>query len=521
MGGAFGGKEDIAGQIHVALLAKITGRPVKLVYTRQESMIAHPKRHECLIRLKTGAKNDGRLVAAEAFILGDSGAYASLGPYVMTRAATHSLGPYEVPNAKVDCYAMYTNNPPAGAYRGFGAPQAHFAAETQMDILAEKLGMSPLELRRKNALRVGSVTVTGQKLRESVGLVQTLEQVADALKNRAKRAESGSEKRRGWGVACAYKNVGLGGGAPDRAGAEVELFEDGHAQVRAGAAEVGQGLVSVLAHILSEELGVEYESIDLVVGDTDLTPDGGATTASRQTFITGNAVRLAARRLRDTLAMVASEELDSDPDNLVFADGTISGDNAARMTVGEAVRLISLEGHSLVASEVYTPPPTVPLGEEGDMHFAFGYATQAAEVEVDITTGQVAVLRVIAAHDVGNTFSPLGVEGQLEGGVVMGIGYALMEDFTMREGRPEKTTLTKYRIPTIRDMPEIEPIIVEVPTVAGPYGAKGVGEITSIPTAPAITNAIYDAIGVRIFSLPATPDKILAALQAKGERDVL
>ncbi|MDH4207600.1 MAG: molybdopterin-dependent oxidoreductase, partial [Anaerolineae bacterium] len=255
-------------------------------------------------------------------------------------------------------------------------------------------------------------------------------------------------------------------------------------------------------------------------GDTALTPDGGATTASRQTFITGNAARLAARRLRDTLVVVASEELDSDPDSLVFADGTIRGHNGARITLGEAARLARLEGHPLVASEIYTPPATVPLGEEGDMHFAFGYATQAAEVEVDITTGEVVVLRVIAAHDVGNTVSPLGVEGQLEGGVVMGIGYALMEDFTMRAGRPQKTTLTRYKIPTIREMPEIEPIMVEVPTVAGPYGAKGVGEITSIPTAPAIANAIYDAIGVRVFSLPATPDKILAGLRAKGERGV-
>jgi CO/xanthine dehydrogenase Mo-binding subunit len=276
----------------------------------------------------------------------------------------------------------------------------------------------------------------------------------------------------------------------------------------------------VLAHILAEELGVNYEDIDLVVGDTALTPDGGATTASRQTFITGNAARLAARRLRDVLAVVASEELDSDPDTLQFSHGTIRANNGASIPLGEAARLAREEGHSLVAADVYTPPTTVPLGQQGDMHFAFGYATQAAEVEVDITTGKVTVLRVIAAHDVGNTVSPLGVEGQLEGGVVMGIGYALMEDFSMRAGRPQKTTLTRYRIPTIREMPEIEPIVVEVPTVAGPYGAKGVGEITSIPTAPAIANAIYDAIGVRIFSLPATPDKILAGLQAKGESGV-
>jgi selenium-dependent xanthine dehydrogenase len=517
VGGAFGGKEDIAGQIHVALLAKITGRPVKLVYTREESLIAHPKRHECVIRLKTGARRDGTLTAAQAHIIGDSGAYASLGPYVMTRAATHSLGPYEVPNAKVDCFAMYTNNTPAGAFRGFGAPQAHFAAETQMDMLAEELGLTPFELRRRNALRVGSVTVTGQKLRESVGLLATIDCVADVVKALPPADSPPSGKRRGWGVACAYKNVGLGGGVADSAGAEVELFDDGHAEVRAGAAELGQGLVGVLALIVSEELGVEYDNIDVVVGDTDLTPDGGATTASRQTFITGNAARLAARTLRDILQRVASEELDADPGNLVFSDGSIRANGRKTLPIAEAIRLARRAGHPLKDREIYTPPRTVPLGEQGDMHFAFGYATQAAEVEVDITDGSVKVLRVIAAHDVGSTVSPLGVEGQVQGGIVMGMGYALMEDFTMKEGKPEKTTLTKYRIPKIAEMPQMTPIIVEQPTADGPYGAKGAGEITSIPTAPAITNAIHRAVGVRTFSLPATPEHIVSGLRDKGE----
>jgi selenium-dependent xanthine dehydrogenase len=517
VGGAFGGKEDIAGQIHVALLAKITGRPVKLVYTREESLIAHPKRHECVIRLKTGARRDGTLTAAQAHIIGDSGAYASLGPYVMTRAATHSLGPYEVPNAKVDCFAMYTNNTPAGAFRGFGAPQAHFAAETQMDMLAEESGLSPYQLRRRNALRVGSVTVTGQKLRESVGLLATIDCVADAVKALPPADSPPSGKRRGWGVACAYKNVGLGGGVADSAGAEVELFDDGHAEVRAGAAELGQGLVAVLALIVSEELGVEYDNIDVVVGDTDLTPDGGATTASRQTFITGNAARLAARTLRDILQRVASEELDTAPEDLVFSDGSVRANDRKTLPLGEAIRLARRAGHPLKAREIYTPPRTVPLGEQGDMHFAFGYATQAAEVEVDITEGTVKVLRVIAAHDVGSTVSPLGVEGQVQGGIVMGMGYALMEDFTMKEGKPEKTTLTKYRIPKMAEMPQMTPIIVEQPTADGPYGAKGAGEITSIPTAPAITNAIHRAVGVRTFSLPATPEHIVSGLRERGE----
>jgi selenium-dependent xanthine dehydrogenase len=517
IGGAFGGKEDIAGQIHVALLARITGRPVKLVYTREESMTAHPKRHECLIRLRTGAKKDGRLVAAEAFIVGDSGAYASLGPHVMTRAATHSLGPYQVPHARVDCYAMYTNNPPGGAYRGFGAPQAHFAAETQMDILAKRLGLSPFDLRRKNALRVGAVTVTGQKLRESVGLLETIERVEEARGALGEAAPPSPNLRRGWGVASAYKNVGLGGGVADSAGVEVELLDDGRAQVRAGAAEVGQGLVSVLAQIVAQELGVEYHKIEVVVGDTDLTPDGGATTASRQSYISGNAARLAAQKLKDTLRQAVSEELDTAPGDLVFASGSVVGSAGKEMRLTEAIRLAKTEGLSITAREVYTPPKTVPLGEKGDTHFAYGYATQAAQVEVDINSGTVKVLRVIAAHDVGAAVNPLGVEGQVEGGIVMGLGYALMENFTLREGVPDKTTLSRYRIPTFGEMPHMTAIVVEHPTADGPYGAKGVGEITSIPTAPAITNAIYDAVGVRIFSLPATPEAILSGLK-KGPR---
>jgi selenium-dependent xanthine dehydrogenase len=521
IGGAFGGKEDIAGQIHVALLARITGRPVKLVYTREESMIAHPKRHECLIRLKTGAKKDGRLVAAEAYIVGDSGAYASLGPHVMTRAATHSLGPYQVPHARVDCYAMYTNNPPAGAYRGFGAPQAHFAAETQMDILAERLGLSPLDLRRINALRVGAVTVTGQELRESVGLLETIQRVEEARGALDEATPAPPNLRRGWGVACAYKNVGLGGGVADGAGVEVELLDDGSAQVRAGAAEVGQGIVGVLAQIVAQELGVEYGRIEVLVGDTDLTPDGGATTASRQSYISGNAARLAAQKLKDVLRQAVSEELDTAPDDLVFAGGSVSGSDGRQMPLTEVFKLAKREGLSTTAREIYTPPKTVPLGEKGDTHFAYGYATQAAEVEVDINSGRVRVLRVIAAHDVGTAVNPLAVEGQVEGGILMGVGFALMEDFTMRKGVPDKTTLTRYRIPTFGEMPHMTAIVVEHPTADGPYGAKGVGEITSIPTAPAITNAIYDAVGVRVFSLPATPEVILAGLKKGGRLENL
>lgn len=518
VGGAFGGKEDISVQIHAALLAQATGRPVKLVWSRQESMVAHPKRHQTSIWMKTGVTREGKLLAVEARILGDSGAYASLGPYVMTRAATHLTGPYEVPHVKVDCYAMYTNNPPAGAYRGFGAPQAHFAAESQMDILAHELGLDALELRRRNALRVGSVTATGQVLRESVGLVRTMDKVAQAIEGWPAWVEAAPKgKRRGWGIACAYKNVGLGGSAPDSAGATVEALEDGRVEVRAGAAEVGQGIVTVLAQLVAEELGLSHEKVKVLVADTALTPNGGATTASRQSFITGNAARLAAQEVKRTLAGVVGEALNVPADSLVFEREQIQAADGRSLTLREATRLAKEKGRSLSASSIYTAPRTVDLGEEGDAHFAYGYATQAAQVEVDITTGEVRVVRVVAAHDVGRAINPLAIEGQLEGGVLMGLGFALMEDFSVKEGVPQKTTLTKYKIATIKDVPEIVPIIVEEEASEGPYGAKGVGEITSIPTCPAIINAIYDAIGVRMRRLPATPERVLAALEGLEE----
>jgi xanthine dehydrogenase molybdenum-binding subunit len=521
VGGAFGGKEDISVQTHVALLAQATGRPVKLVFTRQESMIVHPKRHATTIRLKTGAIRDGRLTAVQAVIYGDAGAYASLSEHVMTRTATHAAGPYDVPNVKIDCYAAYTNNVPAGAFRGFGVPQSAFAMESQMDILAEKLSLSPFELRRKNALRVGSTTATGQVLRESVGLLETIVRVEKEITSNVKRETSKSAIRnpqsairRGWGIACAYKNVGLGGGAADRAGAEVELTDDGRAVVRAGAAEVGQGLVGVLALVAAEELGLPYDWVEVLVADTDKTPDGGPTTASRQSFITGNAVRLAAQKVRAAVAQAASEELGAPPDRLVFEDGHVHAGEKS-VSLAQAVALAKGEGREVRASVVYEAPETAPLGEVGDMHFAFGYATQAALVEVDTDSGQVEVLKVIAAHDVGRALNPLAVAGQIEGGVVMGIGIALQEEFVMEEGVPKTTSLAKYRIPSIERTPQIVPIIVEDEASAGPYGAKGIGEIPSIPTAPAIINAIYNATGVRIYSLPATPKRVLAALERR------
>jgi len=518
MGGGFGGKEDIAGQIHAALLAYATGRAVKLLFDRHESLLVHPKRHATQIRVKIGARRDGRLTAVETELYGDTGAYASLGEKVLTRATTHSSGPYEVPRARADCYAMYTNNPPAGAFRGFGVTQSAFAIESMMDMLAEKLGMNPVELRRLNALRVGSQTNTGQVLRESVGLLDCLQRV-EAEMNRlsggnpfeARPMEGAPHLVRAWGLAAGYKNTGLGGGSPDKAGAEVELFSDGTLEVRTSSAELGQGLVTVLQMIVAEEFNQSPARVRVLVMDTDLTPDGGPTTASRQTYVTGNAARLAAQTLRQAAASTLAEKFDQPPEKIRFIEG-LAQVNGQAVPLGEVVAAMRAEGREPRALYEYWAPETRPLGQGGDMHFAFSFGAQAVEVEVNRLTGEVKVLRVIAASDAGRVINPLGFQGQVEGGILMGIGNALTEHFIVEQGQVFTDRLARYRMPSIVQTPEILSIVVEHPTADGPYGAKGVGELVSIPTTPAITNAIYHAVGVRIDRLPVDQEFIVQQL---------
>jgi CO/xanthine dehydrogenase Mo-binding subunit len=514
VGGGFGGKEDIAGQIHAALLAQRTGRAVKLLFDRQESLIVHPKRHATQIRVKIGAKKDGRLVAVESELYGDTGAYASLGEKVMTRATTHSSGPYEAPNVRADCYAMYTNNPPAGAFRGFGVLQSAFAVESTMDMLAERLGMDPVELRRMNALRVGSVTNTGQTLRASVGLSECIDKVDAEMRQLGgdqpflPRPQPGKEHLvRAWGFAVAYKNTGLGGGAPDNAGAEVELYPDGTFQVRSASAELGQGLPTVLRLIAAEELNQHPEAVKVLLMDTDLTPDGGPTTASRQTYVTGNAVKFAASALGQLITSHLSEHFDTPPDQVRFIEG-LAQVGEKTIPMAKVAEIMLADGRKPMAAYTYWAPATKPLGQGGDMHIAFSFAAQAAEVEVDTLTGAVEVLRILTGNDVGFAINPLGLQGQIEGGVMMGLGHALTEGFFVDQGKVITDRLARYRIPSIMLTPQITSFLVEHPSEDGPYGAKGVGEIVIIPTVPAITNAIYNATGVRVDSLPIDQEKI-------------
>jgi xanthine dehydrogenase molybdenum-binding subunit len=528
MGGGFGGKEDVMGQIHSAMLANVTGRPVKLLFDRHESLLVHPKRHATQMRVKLGAMKDGCIVAAESELYGDTGAYASLGEKVMTRATTHSAGPYDVEHVRADCYAMYTNNPPAGAFRGFGVTQSAFAVESMMDSLAETLNLDPVELRRMNAMHVGSITNTGQVLRDSVGLVECIDKVeAEMIRVASAKCEVRREDLfkphvapstphlvHAWGIAAGYKNTGLGGGAPDISRADLELYDNGTFEVRSSSAELGQGLVSVMQLMVAEEMAVPPGQVNVLVMDTDLTPNGGPTTASRQTYVTGNASRLAAITLREAISRSMAERYDVPPEQIRFEDGNVRV-NGTTLTYADVAREMKAMGQNPRALYEYEAPKTQPLGTGGDMHFAFSFAAQAAEVEVNTRTGEVRVLRIISANDVGTAVNPLGLQGQVEGGVMMGLGNALTENFIVEDGYPATDRLARYRIPSIVHTPEIISIVVEHPTADGPYGAKGVGEICSIPTTPAITNAIYNAVGVRVDTLPVDQEKIAMELAAR------
>jgi CO/xanthine dehydrogenase Mo-binding subunit len=496
-----------------------------------------------------------------------------------------------VEHAKIDCYAMYTNNAPCGAFRGFGVTQSAFAVESNMDLVAQELGMDPVAFRHKNAMRVGTMTATGQILRESVGLIECLEKVEGAIRDWRLEIEALGDyeavtttaslpisqspnlyspfargpKRYAWGVAAGYKNTGLGGGAPDKAEAEVEVFPNGTAEIRTSSAEMGQNLIGVLAACTAEELGLRFDQVRVLVMDTDKTPDGGPTTASRQTYVSGNAARLAARTMREQMQAVLAEKFDVPPEVIGFHEGLayvdearlagVKGDqdsefsiretngsdtnnghgsgtghadqssifhpqSASRtMTFAEAVQSMLAEGREPKLRYEYWAPKTQPLGTGGDMHFAFSYAVHAALVSVDTETGEIAVEKTVTAHDVGRAINPLSLAGQIEGGIVMGMGNALTEHYIEESGVPWTRHLGQYKMPGIKMTPEMTNFIVEHAAAEGPYGAKGVGEISSIPISPAIANAIYHAVGVRCMALPLDQDALLLAMR-KGETGV-
>lgn len=507
-GGGFGARNDMSLHPYLALAALKVGRPVKMVLTRAESLRSHTKRHAMEHTVRLGASRDGRLMVLTCDIVADTGAYSSAGIPVLDQATLFATGPYDIPNVRIEGLSVYTNNIACGAMRGFGIPQSAFAVESLLDELASELGVDQIAIRCMNGLRPGSSTVTGQVLVESVPFIETLEQVESAINRaRANLPPPRPGHQRGVGVASCYKNVGLGLGLPEATGVGIDLMPDGRVRVRFGGAELGQGAETVVAQMAAQALGIPYSLIDVLGCDTAETPDGGITSASRTTFMSGNAVVEAAPLFVEQL----QGELPSVTSSIELAAGALNEADLRTL----AQRLCD-EGHSISVEHVYVPAPTFALeaaGEGEQVKFlSFSYATQAAIVDVDPGTGEVHIRRIIAAHDVGRTINPHGAQGQIEGSCLMGAGYALSEEFVLDEGCLATDTLAKIGVPTIADAPTVEVYLIEDADPQGPFGAKGIAEAAAIPTAPAILNAIHDALGVRICQLPATPDRVIAAL---------
>lgn len=517
-GGGFGSKLDLTVQGFIALALYHLGRPVRLVFSREEAFLATPKRHPLEIWMRTGADKEGKLLALQARIICDTGAYSSYGVAVATRAAIHATGPYEIPNVDVESLAVYTNHPVSGAMRGFGVPQVAFAHESQMDLLARELGMDPMDIRRKNALHEGSLTATGQRLNSSVGMGKALEEVEPHYREACRRWKGSCAspyRRRGIGLGAMWYGIG-NTGVRNPSTAKVEMNQKGGVTLFTGAADMGQGSTTVLVQIACEVLGLEPESLRVVAADTRYTTNAGASSASRQTYISGNAVLDACNKLADVLLTEASGILRAPKDRLRLEGGYAvdSLDQSRRVSFARLAQ--TAKGKSIpLVWQGYFDPETIPLDPEsgqGVPYATYAFACQMAQVEVDLLTGQVSVEKVVAAHDVGRAVHPDSVVGQILGGVAMGVGFALMEEFL-----PGVTTSMKdYHIPTAADMPEVIPIILEAPEPTGPFGAKGVGEPALIPTAPAILNAIADALGERIYRLPASLERVLEASLAAG-----
>lgn len=482
IGGAFGGREDMSVQIVLALAAWKLRKPVRIIWSRQESIIGHGKRHQVVLRAKWGATKNGKVIAIENEIIGDGGAYMYTTNKVLGNSTITSTGPYFIPNVKTDVYGVYTNNVPGAAFRGFGAPQALFMAEMQMDKLAEKLGMDPVEFRLKNALKDGDTLGVGTPSPSPVSVIQCIEAARDRFgwDDGKWKVESASHLKRGRGFAAGFKNIGFSFGYQENSWAKVELR--GKADIDEvilyhASAEVGQGTHTVMTQMAAEAVGVPFEKVRLVASDTAVTASSGSVSASRMTFMSGNSIRGAAEI---------------------------------------ALRKWEAEERPAVGEFKYLAPRTTNFEPEtgySTPNFAYAWVAQAAEVEVDTETGHVRLVRLVCADDVGQAVNPALVQGQVEGAVVQAQGYAIQEDYKMKDGRVLSDQLSTYLIPTIWDIPEkVETVIVEVKDPNGPWGARGLGELPYLPVAPAIAAAIHDATGVWIDEFPFTPERVLRAL---------
>ena len=498
---------------------KLKGQTVCLRYSRAESMIARHKRHPIRIHYKLGAKKDGTLVAAEVTFYVDKGAYASTGIAVMRKASSHATGPYKVPNVWVDVIGVFTNNNPCGAMRGFGAAQTAIAYEGLMDRLATKLGMDKAELRMKNLVKSGDEVTTGQVVPYATA-VECYDTVLKRIdwKNRSYETPAPHLKR-GYGLSIVCFGLGYGDGFPDASRARCRLTQDGILEVYSGGVDVGQGLINMISQIAAEEIGVPLEKVKPILADTALTPESGSSSATRQTYFTGSAVHIAAAELKKQLQDIAGQHLQE----LVYEIQIENGEafNAfrpeKRLTLKAIAREGKKRGFSLEAMGVYKPP-TMPedtaTGQSMRAFVTYLFGSHACQLVVDTETGEVKIERYIACHDVGKAINPDQVIGQIQGGVTMGIGMALMEEVVLKNGKILNPGFTDYILPTIRDVPEIECIVLENPDPGGPFGARGVGEPPLIGCGPAILSAIYDAIGKPIRELPATPERVWRAINS-------
>jgi carbon-monoxide dehydrogenase large subunit len=515
-GSGFGGKGSMVAEAIAVPLARFSkGKPVKVVYSREEELTASQTRHAAYLKLKTGTKKDGTFTARQAEIIWDNGAYASKGPDVAHRGGLTIFGPYRIPNLELLSRLVYTNNEPAGAYRGFGTTQVTWACEVQMDRIAEKLRMDPLEIRLKNAYREGDAYINGQVL-HAVGLKETLERASREIGWGTPKPKPVGTRFRGKGLASMIK----GTATPTESSCFIKVNPDGTLTLLSSSVEIGAGQKTVLAQIAAETIGVPLDSISIPNPDTSITPFDTGVSSSRTTYHMGNAIRIAGQEIRRKILEVAGEILETDPSRLSLSQGWILEENG-----GERLPLKELfskkfggRGGGLVAEGRFSPAGSSLLaagGREAMSSIFWMFATHAAEVEVDRSTGVVKVLKIAAAHDVGTAINPVGCEQQIEGAAIMGLSNTLWEEFKMERGRILNDTLADYKVATIKDLPEIVPIIVETYHPEGPFGAKGIGEPAAACTAPAIANAIFDSVGVWIKDLPITPEKVLAALRQK------
>ncbi|MBD0290543.1 MAG: xanthine dehydrogenase family protein [Thermoleophilia bacterium] len=520
VGGGFGGKEDMTVEPFLALVVHRTGRPVKMVWSRSESLLARQNRHAVRMRYRTGCDAEGKLVGQQIEILSDGGAYAFLSPLVLLYSATCAQGPYACPNVRIDARTAYTNHTPCSAMRGFGGMQVALGYEGQMDRLADALRLDPLELRRRNFVARGDTLAVGQTLDTHVALPELADAVEASLGPLPEPSAPG--RRVGRGVACNLQPYGRCVWLNDWASAWVGFELDGTLVVRIGVPDIGGGQASSLVQIAGEVLGVDPDEIVIHIGDSALTPLTGTTTATRQLYMSGNAVLQAAGELKEGLRPLAADLLGADPDDVEFADGGVhaSADPERRVPFAELIGEAAQRQVAWHRLSIFRAPGGDAWRRDGAWRGRvfpdFTYGCHAVDVEVDPDTGRVAVLRYVAAHDVGRAINPQSVEGQIEGAVVMGLGYALSERIVFEEGVNVTGTFAQYLIPTAVEAPDVEPLVLESGEGLGPFAARGIGEPPIGPPAPAVARALSNALGTRLTVLPFTPERVAQAAQEVG-----